>query len=167
MAICKKCGLNIEDDIKICPHCGETTDFAEEPKAQQNSFSEKVANLNNTADTTSEYDANDIAQNKVLAVIAYFGILCLIPAFAAKDSKFARFHANQGIVLMIACIAWAIASSIINAIILAISWKLYFITSIISFLSIIFAILAIIGIINAANGKAKELPLIGKIKILK
>ncbi|MBE7048148.1 MAG: zinc ribbon domain-containing protein, partial [Ruminococcaceae bacterium] len=28
-------------------------------------------------------------------------------------------------------------------------------------------ILAIIGIINAATGKAKELPLIGKFKILK
>ena len=34
-------------------------------------------------------------------------------------------------------------------------------------LSIVFFVLFIIGIINASNGRAKELPLIGKFKILK
>ncbi len=165
MAICEKCGTQVNDDVKFCSNCGEA--IGEQPKAKQNDFSEKVAALNNTADTTADYDANDIAQNKAMGILAYFGPLCFIPMFAAKDSKFARFHANQGLVLLIACVAWSVASSILNAIILAISWRLYFITSIISLLSLAFAILAIIGIINAANGKAKELPVIGKIKILK
>ena len=140
-----------------------------EPQAA-NDFSAKVAALNDTADTTAEFDANDIAQNKAMGVLAYFGPLCLIPIFAAKESKFARFHANQGLVLLIACVAYSIASSILNSILLAISWRLYFITSIISFASIVFAILALLallGIINAANGRAKELPVIGKFKILK
>ncbi len=176
MAFCGKCGTKVDEGVKFCPGCGNAMEApspeqqaapAQEPAANQNNFSAKVSALNNTADTTADYDANDIAQNKVMGVLAYFGPLCFIPMFATKDSKFARFHANQGLVLLIACVAWAIASSILNAIILAISWRLYFITSIISFLSIVFAILAIIGIINAANGKAKELPVIGKIKILK
>ena len=34
-------------------------------------------------------------------------------------------------------------------------------------LSIVITVLAVIGIINAVNGKAKELPIIGKYKILK
>ena len=34
-------------------------------------------------------------------------------------------------------------------------------------LSIVITVLAVIGIINALNGKAKELPIIGKFKILK
>ncbi len=134
---------------------------------EQNNFTQKVTELNNTADTTAEFDQNDIAQNKAMGILAYFGPLCFIPMFAAKNSKFARFHANQGLVLFIACVAYNIAASIVNSIILAISWRLYFITSIISLISIVFAILAVIGIINAANGKAKELPLIGKIKLLK
>ncbi len=180
MAFCGKCGTKVEEGIKFCSNCGEAIGapapeqqaqqappVAERPAANQNDFSAKVAALNNTADTTADYDANDISQNKAMGILAYFGPLCFIPMFAAKGSKFARFHANQGLVLLIACVAWSIASSILNSIILAISWRLYFITSIISLLSIVFAILAIIGIINAANGKAKELPIIGKIKILK
>ena len=35
-----------------------------------------------------------------MAILAYFGILVLIPILAAKDSKFARFHANQGLLFM-------------------------------------------------------------------
>ncbi len=177
MAFCGKCGTKVEEGVKFCPGCGNAMEVQaaeqqaapkqEQPAANQNDFSAKVAALNNTADTTADYDANDIVQNKAMGVLAYFGPLCFIPMFAAKDSKFARFHANQGLVLLLACVAWTIASSILNAIIIAISWRLYFLTSIISFLSIVFAILAIIGIINAANGKAKELPIIGKIKILK
>ncbi len=176
MAFCGKCGTKVNEGVKFCPGCGNAMAASvpeqqaapvQEPAANQNDFSAKVAALNNTADTTADYDANDIAQNKAMGILAYFGPLCFIPMFAAKGSKFARFHANQGLVLLIACAAWSIASSILSAIILAISWRLYFITSIIGLLSIVFAILAVLGIINAANGKAKELPVIGKIKILK
>ncbi len=176
MAFCGKCGTKVDEGVKFCPDCGNAMAEAapeqqaapvQEPAANQNDFSAKVAALNNTADTTAEFDANDIAQNKAMGILAYFGPLCFIPMFAAKGSKFARFHANQGLVLLIACVAWGIVSSILNTIILAISWRLYFLTSIISLLSIVFAVLAIIGIINAANGRAKELPIIGNIKILK
>ncbi len=181
MAFCGNCGTKVEEGVKFCPSCGNVMAAAAaqqaqpqqaapeqaQPAANQNSFSSKVASINNTADTTADFDANDITQNKAMGILAYFGPLCFIPMFAAKGSKFARFHANQGLVLLIACIAYAIASGIVNAIILAISWRLYFLTSIISLVSIVFAVLCIIGIINAANGKAKELPIIGKIKILK
>ena len=177
MAFCRKCGTKVDDGVKFCPSCGNSMEAPapehqahtqqQQPAGDQNNFSAKVAALKNTADTTVNYDQNDITQNKAMGILAYFGPLCFIPMFAAKGSKFARFHANQGLVLLIACVVWAIASSILNSIILAISWRLYFITSIISLLSVVFAILAIIGIINAANGRAKELPVIGKFKILK
>ena len=177
MAFCGKCGTQVNEGVKFCPGCGNAmvvTPASEqqaapvqEPAANQNDFSAKVAALNNTADTTANYDANDIAQNKAMGILAYFGPLCFIPMFAAKDSKFARFHANQGLVLIIACIAWSIAYAILNVIILAISWRLYFISSIIGLVSLVFLVLCVIGILNAANGKAKELPVIGKFKILK
>lgn len=177
MAFCGKCGTQVNEGVKFCPGCGNAMAVTpaseqqaapvQEPAANQNDFSAKVAALNNTADTTANYDANDIAQNKAMGILAYFGPLCFIPMFAAKDSKFARFHANQGLVLLIACIAWSIAYAILNVIILAISWRLYFISSIIGLVSLVFLVLCVIGILNAANGKAKELPVIGKFKILK
>ncbi len=46
-------------------------------------------------------DQKDVEENKIMAVIAYFGILCLIPLLAKKDSPYAQFHAKQGLVLFI------------------------------------------------------------------
>ena len=46
-------------------------------------------------------DPNDVQSNKVMAILAYFGILFLIPLLAAKESPFARYHTNQGLVLFL------------------------------------------------------------------
>lgn len=121
----------------------------------------------NTADTTTAFDPKDIEQSKVMGVLSYLGILVLIPIFAARDSKFARFHANQGLILCIAAIIYGVAYSVLSTIILAISWRLYFVVSLIGLVGFIFLVLAILGIINVLNGRAKELPFIGKYRILK
>ena len=153
MLTCKQCGTQVEDGVMNCTNCGAPI----ESPVQQNQpidLSEKFNEFNNTADTTSEYDAQDIEKNKVMAVLAY--IIFLIPLLAAKDSKFARFHTNQGLVLFIG----GILSSVIAAIPI-IGWIIAPIAG------IIITILAVIGIVNALGGKAKELPIIGKFKILK
>ncbi len=126
-------------------------------------LNDKINELNNTADTTAEYDQNDIEQNKVMAILAYLSWLVLIPIFAAKESKFARFHANQGLVLAIAeIICWVVLGILCN--IPLIGWIFAIAESLFSLVCVIFAV---IGIANAANGKAKELPIVGKFKILK
>ena len=169
MAFCGNCGTKIDDNAKFCPGCGQAveapateqikTEATEQPKAeqaqgQQNDLSAKIANLNNTKDTTDQFDKDDIEKNKAMGLLAY--ILFFIPLLAAKDSPFARYHANQGLVLflcgLISSVLWIIP--ILGWIIAPI-------------LSIVITILAVIGIINALNGKAKELPIIGKFKILK
>ncbi len=165
MAICNKCGMNLADGTQTCPGCGT-------PLAQQNTdlltnLSSKISGFNNTADTTASYDRTDIEQNKVMAILSYFSLLVLVPIFAAPTSKFARFHANQGLLLLIVEVAWWIIQIILTVIIYAISWRLGFLTIILSLVNIPILILVILGIVNAANGKAKELPLIGKIRLIK
>lgn len=172
MASCSKCGSQLNEGEKFCPSCGtpvgyETEEAANPTQPVQTDLSQKIAGLNNTADTTAEYDAQDIRNNKAMAILAYLSWLVLIPLFVAKESKFARFHCNQGIVLAIAEIIYVIVYEILSTIILAISWRLVFLVSIIGIVGIVFAVVSIIGIVNAANGKAKELPIIGKFKILK
>lgn len=175
MALCKNCGAQIEDNVKFCPQCGATAENIgvqqtqpQQNEAAQNNFSAKFASLNNTADTTAEFDANDVTQNKAMAILAYFGPLVLIPIFAAKGSKFARYHSNQGLLLLITCVAWSIVTAILNSVMYAISWRLgSIIGTLLSIVNLVFLVAAVIGIINAANGKAKELPVIGKYKILK
>lgn len=128
-----------------------------------------MANILDMPDTTSYYSRSDIEGNKLMAVLSYLGILVLIPILAAKDSPFAKFHATQGLNLLIVSVAWSIVSGIIGAILgvigvtfLSVLW------SIITWLvSIVIFLTMVIGIINAAQGKAKELPIIGGFRILK
>ncbi|MBR5516040.1 MAG: zinc ribbon domain-containing protein [Clostridia bacterium] len=123
-----------------------------------------------------EFTEEDIKQNKLYAVLAYLGWLVFIPLLAAKESRFARYHTNQGLILVIISFV-LVAISIVDFVLVLISslCGLLLLGLIISalFLTVILAvsvpllIFQIIGIINAASGKAKSLPLIGKFKILK
>lgn len=126
-------------------------------------LNKKFEEFNSTADTTSEFDANDIQQNKVMAILAYLSWLVLVPIFAAKKSKFARFHANQGLVLAVAeIICWVVLGILVN--LPLIGWIFSVVDGLFSLVCLIFAV---IGIVNAANGKAKEIPIVGKFRILK
>jgi len=113
-----------------------------------------------------KFSSEDIEQNKVMAILAY--IIFLIPLLVSKDSPFARYHTNQGLVLFIAAFVTAIVLNILSWIlanIIIIGWILIVLFNIL--FPILILALAIIGIINAANGKAKPLPLIGHISIIK
>ena len=98
--------------------------------------------------------------NKLLAAISYIWILCIVTILCAKDDAFARYHANQGLVLLIANIAAVIAGFILGFI--------PFVGPIVAWvINIALFVLMILGIVNAATGKMKPLPLIGGIEIIK
>lgn len=172
MPFCRQCGMELKEGVRFCPGCGtpveEPARTAQQNSAdRENSFESSFAAAFNTADTTAQYDPADVEKNKAMGVLAYLSWLVLIPIFAAKDSRFARFHANQGLVLLIASAVFGVVRGVLSAILLAISEHLYFVTVILSLLGLVFLALTIIGIVNAATGKAKELPVIGQIRILK
>ena len=105
-------------------------------------------------------DPKDAQDNKIMAILAYLGILVLVPILAAKESPFARYHANQGLILVIAWVAVYIVFFIL-AIALAFA-GLGWLISLLSFaIYIVLLVLVILGIVNAAKGEAKPLPLIG------
>ena len=113
-------------------------------------------------------DQNNTEQNRPMAILAYFSWLVLIPIFVAPKCKYVRFHANQGLVLAIVELGYGILSKILMNVFTAFSVKLgILVFTIMSLSGIAFLIMMIIGIVNAASGKVKELPTIGKIKILK
>ncbi len=125
-------------------------------------FNEKFNEFNNTQDSTAAYSRKDIDDNRIMGALAYLSWLVLIPLFAAKQSPFARFHTNQGLVLALAEIIVVIALAILRALPL-IGW----IFRIIRYLfEIACVVMSIIGIVNALNGRAKELPLVGSFRIL-
>lgn len=97
----------------------------------------------------------DIEQNKTMAGLAY--LIFFLPLIACPDSKFGRYHANQALLLVIL----GLGGSIILSMIPIIGWVLLPIFGLFVF------VLAIMGLINGFSGKVKELPLIGKYRILK
>lgn len=166
MAFCTQCGAQIDDKAVVCPSCG-----AQQANNTANTGANFVPPPSGNVmgdDFTLQFDPNDVQQNKVLSIFAYIGILFLIPLLAAPNSQFSRFHANQGLVLFLADIASGIVIGVLTAILIWIPIVGSIVVGLISaVVSIGLLILMVFGIINAATGKAKELPLIGKIKIIK
>ena len=92
---------------------------------------------------------------KLMGILAYLGILVLIPIFAVKDDAFVRYHANQGLVN---CIIAIIASALSAIPIVGLVFSL---------VGLVCFVFMIIGIINICKDETKPLPLIGGIQILK
>lgn len=111
---------------------------------------------NNQHENNQPSKNQDIENNKVIAALAY--IIFFLPLIAAKDSEFGKFHANQGLLVLL----MGIAVSVIGTVIPILGWFI-----ILPLGSLIVMVFAILGIINALNGLEKELPLIGNIKLLK
>jgi len=89
----------------------------------------------------------DIAKNRYLAALSYIWILCLVPLFLKRDSKFAQFHAKQGLVLFIANVAGSLVFWIP-----VVGWLL----------GLGILILAVLGIVKALSGQWWEMPYLGK-----
>jgi len=104
---------------------------------------------------TNTFEQTDIDNNKTMAGLAY--LIFFLPLLVCPQSKYARFHANQALLLFIV----AIAGNIILGIIPIIGWILMPLFALAIF------ILAIMGLINGFSGKAKRLPVFGKFDILK
>ena len=99
-------------------------------------------------------DANETPEgnDKLFAILAYFGILWIIGLVASpeKDHPFVKNHVNNGLILFIACAVLAIIPFL--------GWAL----------EIAIVVFAIMGIIAAAKGEKFTIPLIGdKFQLIK
>lgn len=105
---------------------------------------------------------------KGMAVLAYFGILVLIPLLAAKQDPFARYHTNQGLVLFLASVISSVLSNVLTTLLIDISsTAVLIISGVFGILALVWFVFSIIGIVHAAKGQTKPLPLIGGIRLLK
>ncbi len=99
------------------------------------------------------FTQQEIDDGKVLAGIAYFGIIGFLIAFlAGKENRFTLYHAQQGLILAIAIVLVPIPF---------IGWLW----------GIFCLVLCIMGLINGFSGNVKVLPLLGplgmKVNLLK
>ena len=184
MAYCIKCGAKVEDNMRFCPECGaeiplmkkiENRERYESGSTGQteivNPYQDyRQADAHDTQQNREGYfDPEDVRANKGMGILSYFGFLVIIPLLARnKASEYAKFHVNKGLVLFITSViinlldgGWVFGlHSWINFGNTIFSW-------IFDLLGIVCFVFAIMGIVIACKGEKKELPIIGKIRILK
>ena len=103
----------------------------------------------------------DVDQNRAVAILAYFPLLFLVPLMAAPTSRFAKYHANQGLILFLAqMIGWAVFVAGNFTPLGCILWLLM------PALVVGGLVFTILGIVNAAAGQEKPLPLIGHFRLV-
>lgn len=112
-------------------------------------------------------DKQDIQSNKFIAALSYWGILLLVPAFLKRDSKYARYHANQGLVLFMTIILFELACRALSVVIGVTPSLTVFIVGVISILNLFFLVLQVLGTYRALKGEMMPLPLIGQFQVLK
>ena len=170
MNFCKNCGTQLNEGATFCQSCGTAVSDGQQSGPVPNQSTQQPNNsfdqILNTPDKTTEFDPQDIAANKVMAILSYLGFLVFIPMFSAKHSKFAQYHCKQGLILFICEVGFGIIAAILLAVFrTSIYGYIIYTPPIISLIiwigNLALIVLAIIGIVNVTQEKAKELPLIG------
>ena len=107
----------------------------------------KKENHNENNHNNKSHDANN---DKVWYALAY--LIFFLPLITIPNSTKGKFHANQGLTLLIV----AIVGQIVLGLIPFIGWMLSPLYSLATF------VLLVVGFVNGLNEKQKPLPIIGK-----
>jgi uncharacterized membrane protein len=181
MAYCNKCGTQVQDGVNFCPSCGTPMGVAPGQQGSGQGYAGGSYPPPQYGGYAGQWESPeaDVRDNKPIAILAYFfSVIILIVVLCSdkKHSRFAKYHANQAILLAI----FAAGGFIVLLILFGILGALAFTTSFGFFsvitglgsllygaLSILITVLLILGVVNAANGQMKPLPIFGKINLLK
>ena len=139
MKYCPHCGAEIADDVRFCPTCGKET----------------VVTV--AAETDPVFDPQDIADNRMLAMLGYL-TMGILPMLGCRNSAYAMHHVNQALWIYIGAMLCSLASGILAF------------TVIIPILGgialIVLLVFEIIGIVRALKGSGKYLPFIEKLPVI-
>lgn len=150
MKYCPNCGTELPEGANACPSCGN---------AVNESAAAAVAAKPNY-DHTAEFEADDIENNKVFAVLGYIiGIIGLVIIFlGAKESKYAMFHAKQALKIELTALLVSIVTVVL-------CWTCIVPVAAVVIYCILFVV-DIIAIIQVFCGYAKEPWLVRSLKFL-
>ena len=130
MKYCPHCGAEIADDVRFCPTCGKET----------------VITV--PVSTDPQFDAQDIADNRMLAMLGY--LTCgILPMLGARNSAYAMHHTNQAL--------WIFIGSLLCGLVCIIPILGWIVAAI---GSLFLLVCEIIGIVRALKGSGAYLPFV-------
>lgn len=181
---CQQCQQAINDDAAFCPHCGAKQQAQGNETPNQNSYSYGTGQSgqygyqNQEMGNQQQYNTGRKNANFIYYGLAYIPILFWMPlAFDTEKSQTGRKCANQGLLLLILgagvnIVNWIIRKILISVLYSSWSFSLFGILStiislIVTAIGIFELVCVIMGIIKGVKGEFFEVPLIGKITLLK
>lgn len=123
-----------------------------------------------TKNETYLFKQDDVDENCNLAMISYIPFLFFVPMIIKPCSGYLRYHGIQGLTMFLTFIILEFFNIIMGAICNSVFNEMLgtILTVIITvFINLAVLLLISIGIANAVKGAARELPIIGKYKLLK
>ncbi len=187
MRTCASCGAIMTDDETKCPKCGALVNgFNAKEKAQTIDVDDSAVHVENGSagssssgysqnsrhayDHTDEFSQQDIQETKVMCILAYLGILFFLPLVVYPNSKVGRFHANQGLILLIVSVILSVLISTLTA--LGMIPLIGFLFRIVGYITSTVTGLVMLGaflyeLFNIIGNRAVELPLVGRIRFIR
>lgn len=157
MKICHCCTAQLEDDALYCRNCGAVQPGMDKPVPQPVSIPMPEKD---ELDHTAEFDAADIAENKLYAMIVYLldfvGIV--IALLGAKESPYAMFHLRQSLKFTIVEILLVIAAALL-------CWT-FLVPIAAAVCMVVLTSVKLVCFLQVCKGMAKDAPIIHKIGFL-
>lgn len=127
---------------------------------QEEKVEEKEVKETNEVDEDADSHITLNQYRKFMSLLSYFAFLVLIPLICMSKDKVVKRHASNGLALLIIELSLYVLATIFSSI----SAVVVIIIYVLLLFPLIFTI---IGIVCVAQDMHKEVPLIGKMKILK
>lgn len=105
-------------------------------------------------DVNDMFTQEDIEANKIIAAVTTIPIMFWLPLVAAKDSGFAKFYANQSLILLIFEFVVSVVSGVV-ALVPFVGGLLSALLGLVNFAAFLYLL------VSALQGKARQLPFIG------
>lgn len=108
--------------------------------------------------------SEDLVQKKVICSLAYlFGILFFLPLVFYPDDSFAKFHANQSLVILLTVVIGEAVFGVLN-LIPAVGFLFGILCGLFGVLMLVACVLAILGVVR---NEKYALPVLGTIRLLR
>lgn len=120
-------------------------------------------------DESGYYSELEKRDGKLMSVLAYLGVLIVIPILAHRGNRFVKFHVNQGLVILLVRFGISLIIQVSQMVALQDFFGPMMAFSLIRtafrLLHILLFMCAVFGIINAVQGKAVRVPVIGSLNL--
>lgn len=118
MRICPICQSQVSDESAFCTTCGNRMpEMPQQAPAQANGYQNyyQPVPVCDPYDHTAEFDATDVHNNKVYALLMYMsGLLGIIIALlGCKDSAYVQFHLRQNLKFFVVEILLSLCASVL------------------------------------------------------